>query len=90
MHRPSSSPDRPSGRAVLESLANATGGRVFLVASKSQLDLVYAEIAAGMRLEYQIGYTPPPSDPGSYHKLELKSTIKKAAVHARQGFYTPK
>jgi len=90
MGRRAASSEHPSGRAVLDSLANSTGGRVFSIAGRSQLDLVYAAIAADMRLQYQIGYTPPASDPGKYHKIELKSDLKHVVVHARQGFYTPK
>ncbi len=88
-HRPPSI-DRPDGINVLKSLSNATGGRVFTVDSKSPLSLIYSQIADDMRLQYQIGYTPPESAPGSYHKIELKPIAKHLTVHARVGYYTPK
>ena len=80
---------RVSGRDVLNALSNATGGRVFTVSPKTPLDLIYAQIADDMRLQYQIGYTPPESQPGSYHKIELKTKAKHVTVQARQGYYTP-
>jgi VWFA-related protein len=79
-----------SGRDVLNALSNATGGRVFTVSNKTPLDLIYTQIADDMRLQYQIGYTPPPSPPGSYHKIELKPKEKHMTVQARQGYYSPK
>lgn len=88
-HRPLSV-DHPDGLGVLKSLSSATGGRVFTVDARTPLGLIYSQIADDMRLQYQIGYTPPHSDPGTYHKIELKPTGKKLTVHARIGFYTPK
>jgi VWFA-related protein len=41
------------------------------------------QIADDMRLQYQIGYTPPESEPGSYHKIELKPKAKHLTVQAR-------
>jgi len=83
-------PNRIDGRKVLNTLSNATGGHVFTVSRKTPLDLIYSQIADDMRLQYQIGYTPPDAAPGSYHKLELKPRAKHLTVQARVGFYTPK
>ena len=82
--------DQPSGRDVLRQLSTATGGQVFTVTPKTPLDLVYTQIADDMRLQYQIGYTPPDSPPGTYHRIELKSKVKHVSVRARQGYYSPK
>jgi Ca-activated chloride channel family protein len=79
-----------SGKDVLNALSKATGGRVFTVTNKMPLDLIYSQIADDMRLEYQIGYTPPPSPPGTYHKIELKPKEKHLTVEARAGYYSPK
>ncbi len=84
------STQHPDGLSVLRSLSSATGGRVFTVDRKTPLGLIYSQIADDMRLQYQIGYTPPASQPGSYHKIELKPAAKHLTVHARTGFYTPK
>lgn len=51
----------------------------------------YELIEEDLRLQYQIGYTPPEAKAGSYHKIELKvqGTPGKVTVQARRGFYTP-
>ena len=82
--------NRLSGHDVLNDISNATGGHVFTVNQKMPLDLIYTQIADDMRLQYQIGYTPPDSTPGSYHKIELKPKAKHLTVQARVGYYTPK
>jgi Ca-activated chloride channel family protein len=78
------------GKDALTSISNATGGRVFIVSRKTPLDLIYSQIADDMRLQYQIGYTPPESKPGEYHKIELKPTARHLTVQARQGYYAAK
>ena len=83
-------PNGVDGREVLKDISNATGGHVFTVAPKMPLDLIFTQIADDMRLQYQIGYTPPDSEPGSYHKVELKPKAKHLAIQARVGYYTPK
>jgi Ca-activated chloride channel family protein len=83
-------PGQPSGRNVLDQISNSTGGHVFTVSRQTPLDLIYSQIADDMRLQYQIGYTPPESAPGSYHKIELRPKGKHLAIQARVGYYTPK
>ena len=78
------------GHQILSEISNATGGHVFTVDQKMPLDLIFTQIADDMRLQYQIGYTPPDSIPGSYHKIELKPKAKHLTVQARVGYYTPK
>jgi Ca-activated chloride channel family protein len=81
--------DPLTGREALTSLSNATGGRVFTVSARMPLDLIFVQIADALRLQYQIGYTPPESKPGAFHKIELKSSQKHMAVQARHGYYSP-
>ncbi len=80
----------PVGSTVLKEISAATGGRVFDVSKSMPLATIYEMIEEDMRLQYQIGYTPPEAKPGSYHKIELKVVGgKKMSVRARRGFYTP-
>jgi Ca-activated chloride channel family protein len=72
---------------ALTGISTATGGRVFTVTAEMKLRDIYAEIERDMRLQYQIGYTPPESKPGQYHKIELKVNGKKLSVHARKGYF---
>ena len=78
------------GLATLQQLSQATGGRVFTVSRSLGLREIYAGIAADLRLQYELGYTPPADmRPNSYHKLELKARDRKLAVRARRGFFAP-
>ena len=82
-------PEWARGMNALTNISTATGGRVFTVTSTLRLRDIYEEIERDMRLQYQIGYVPPESKPGQYHKIELKVEGRKMSVHARKGYYSP-
>jgi Ca-activated chloride channel family protein len=75
---------------VLNDLSKATGGRVFTVDQQMTLPQIYAAIADDMRLQYELGYTPPKSKPNKYHKIALTTKNKVLTVQAREGYFTPK
>jgi Ca-activated chloride channel homolog len=75
---------------TLNHLSKATGGRVFTVSPKLTLEQIYAQIADDMRLQYQIGYRPPDSKPGKYHKIQLTARDKTLTIQTREGYFTPK
>jgi Ca-activated chloride channel family protein len=83
-------PGKGGNRAALEKLASETGGEVFDAGEGVPLRQIYERIGQQLRLEYLLGYRPPDSAPGSYHKIELKTKDGKLMVAARKGFYTPK
>ena len=73
---------------VLEKMSRDTGGHVFTVSRTASLRQIFAAIGQDLRLEYELGYTPPLDTlPNSYHKLELKVKDKKLTVQARDGFF---
>jgi Ca-activated chloride channel family protein len=74
----------------LTQMSNATGGRVFSVSAQMPLAKIFTAIAADMRLEYEIGYVPPPSKPGKHHKIALNALNRSFTVQAREGYFTPK
>jgi len=83
-HAPGSDP----GLGALQKLSESTGGRVFTVSRTMSLREIYAQIGQDLRLQYELGYKPPPdTQPNSYHKLELKAKDKKLTVQARKGFF---
>ncbi len=88
-HGPAAALARGSG--VLRDMSSATGGRLFTLAKEISLKDAYELIEEDLRLQYQIGYSPPEAKGGSYHKIELKvqGTAGKVTVQARRGFYTP-
>lgn len=76
------------GVGLLQKLSENTGGRVFTVSRTMSLREIFAQIGQDLRLQYQLGYTPPADiQPNSYHKLELKAKDKKLSVQARKGFF---
>ncbi len=78
------------GQEALQKFSESTGGRVFTVSRTMGLREIFAEIAQELRLQYELGYTPPAdTQPNSYHKLELKAKDKKLSVQARKGFFEP-
>ena len=85
------SPHAPDpGIEILKKLSESTGGHVFTVSRTLGLREIFAEIAQDLRLEYELGYTPPPDvQPNSYHKLEVKVKDKGTTVQARKGFFAP-
>ncbi len=78
------------GLAALQKCTESTGGRVFTVSKTMGLREIYAQIAEDLRLQYEVGYTPPANvQPNTYHKLELRAKDKKLTVQARKGFFAP-
>jgi Ca-activated chloride channel family protein len=83
-------PEFDTGLGALEKLSESTGGHVFTVSQNMSLRDIFAQIADDLRLQYELGYKPPPdTKPNSYHKLELKAKDKKLIVQARKGFFQP-
>jgi VWFA-related protein len=83
-------PEFDTGLGALEKLSDSTGGHVFTVSQSMSLRDIFQQIADDLRLQYELGYTPPPdTQPNSYHKLELKAKDKKLIVQARKGFFQP-
>ncbi len=89
LHAPAAALSR--GSDVLRDISSATGGRLFTLDKQMNLKDAYELIEDDLRLQYQIGYTPPEARAGSYHKIELKvqGAPGKVTVQARRGFYTP-
>lgn len=83
-HAPAADP----GLGALQKLSESTGGRVFTVSPNTSLRDIFGQISQDLRLQYELGYTPPPgTQPNLYHKLELKAKDKKLTVQARKGFF---
>ncbi len=78
------------GPAILQNLSDSTGGHVFTVSPTQSLRSIFARIAQDLRLEYELGYTPPPdTPPNTYHRLELRTRDHKLTTQTRKGFFTP-
>lgn len=73
---------------TLKRMSEETGGRVFAVGRRENLDEIFKEIQDEMRTQYSVSYSPANSvKDGSYRKLEFKMSNKDYKVQARKGYY---
>ena len=77
-----------SGESDMRKLTEQTGGRVINVGNKfDKLRDAFDQIAAELRSQYNIGYTPTNTKlDGSYRKLEIKDK-QGYKIQARAGYY---
>jgi VWFA-related protein len=77
-----------SGEGEMRKLTEATGGRVINVGNKfDKLREAFDQIAAELRSQYNIGYTPTNTKlDGGYRKLEIKNK-QSYKIQARAGYY---
>jgi VWFA-related protein len=77
-----------SGESEMRKLTEQTGGRVINVGNKfDKLKEAFNQIAAELRSQYNIGYTPTNTKlDGSYRKLEIKNK-QGYKIQARAGYY---
>ena len=80
-----------SGEGDMRKLTEQTGGRVINVGNKfDKLREAFDQIAAELRSQYNIGYTPTnEKKDGTYRKVEIKSK-QGYKVQARSGYYAGK
>ncbi|HEX4489244.1 MAG TPA: VWA domain-containing protein [Terriglobales bacterium] len=77
------------GKKVLQRISKETGGRLFEVSKKENVDQIYAQIEDELRHQYNLGYTP---DRGTgiesgYHKIQLAVKKKDMVAQTREGYY---
>ena len=77
-----------SGESEMRKLTEQTGGRVINVGNKfDKLRDAFDQIAAELRSQYNIGYTPTNTKlDGTYRKLEIKNK-QSYKIQARAGYY---
>ena len=78
-----------SGDSEMRKLTQETGGRVIDVGNKiDKLRKAFDDIAAELRSQYNIGYTPTNTNrDGSFRKIEVKSRQGDYKIQARSGYY---
>lgn len=79
-----------SGDAILKKLAEETGGRVVHVSRVRDTAAAFGEIAAELRTQYLLGYTPSNTrHNGAYRKIHVRTRSDDYKVQARRGYYAP-
>jgi len=91
---------RPSSREksvkLINTLAQKTGGRAFVLKNMKELAAAVNEISHDLRTQYVIGYQPSnASRDGKFRKIQVKLSKTATAaggkriVHARPGYFAP-
>lgn len=80
------------GDREMKKLAEETGGRAIEASNKPEkLRAAFDQIAAELRSQYSIGYTPTNTKlDGSFRKVEIVAKDKDYRVQARKGYYAIK
>lgn len=83
-----------TGRAMVEELAELTGGGAFFPNSVYELEDICTKIAIELKNQYVIGYhSTNEAKDGKWRKLRLKVNppkgIQRLNVRAKQGYYAP-
>jgi VWFA-related protein len=79
------------GKNILQQMADETGGRLFEVSKKQTVAQIYDQIAAELRAQYRLGYTPDQATASDgYHQIALTAHRKDLYIQTRDGYYTGK
>ncbi len=85
------SPTRGKGGDVLQTIADATGGRVFFPTKLEDVALGFRDIEEELRSQYSLEYRPAEfKQDGSFRTIYLQSTNPRYHVRARTGYFAPK
>ena len=77
-------------KAMLQRLANLTGGRLLDTFAFYSLTNVYKQVAEELRNQYYISYTPTnQARDGSWRSIDLKTTRGGIVVSTRKGYFAP-
>ena len=76
------------GLALLQDLAENTGGLYFTISDREDAGGVVAKAILAMRNHYLIAYHPAqPVQPGKWHRIRVKLDLAHTNVYARSGYY---
>ncbi|HEY4679195.1 MAG TPA: VWA domain-containing protein, partial [Candidatus Angelobacter sp.] len=82
-------PMYPSNYGDMSKLAEQTGGRIITVSRPDKLDKAFSEIAAELRSQYLLGFSPTNEvNDGKFRRIEVKSK-DGYKIQARKGYYPP-
>lgn len=88
----------------LTQFANMTGGYAWFPRFEGEMPDIFNSVAAFLRNQYTLGFTPSTPQDGKYHKIKVeivdnqgnpllvpdkKGKMKKVTVYARQGYLAP-
>lgn len=75
------------GDQILQRITDATGGRLYVAQSASELGAAFSQIERDLRTQYYVSFPPQQLTPG-FHSLRLEvRPSQQLEVHARKGYY---
>ena len=79
------------GDKILETIADATGGRAFFPFKIEEVSDAFSQIQEELRSQYAISYKPADflAD-GKYRSIDIEAVNKKYKVRSRRGYFAPK
>jgi Ca-activated chloride channel family protein len=84
---------RNEQRLQLQQIAELTGGQAFFPTSTKALDRIYEKVAAQIRAQYSLGFTPTnEKKDGTWRRLEVRlsrSAPDGVRLRYRNGYYAP-
>lgn len=79
------------GDRILQTLADATGGRAFYPYKMKDIRNSFSAIEDELRSQYAVSYKPADFDAdGRYRSIEIIALKKDLQVRARKGYYAPR
>ena len=75
----------------MKELSRATGGVSYFAKNEREVVDSFTEIAENIRRGYSIGYVPPTSGDGRYHRVRVAVNVpgKKLQARTRDGYVAP-
>jgi VWFA-related protein len=78
------------GESALSKLSGETGGRVIRADNARNTSEAFQEIAAELRTQYLLGYTPTNRNPdGTFRRIKVRVKQGHYDIQARRGYYAP-
>ncbi len=85
------SPTRGRGGEVLQTIADATGGKAYFPVRLEDVSSGFREIEEELRSQYSLEYRPADlKQDGSFRTIYLKSMNAKYRVRAKTGYFSPR
>jgi Ca-activated chloride channel homolog len=75
-----------AGEMTLQRIADASGGRAYVLRKPQELAHAMQEIERDLRTQYFVTYRPQGGRPG-FHTLRLTSSRDDVTIHAKQGYF---
>jgi Ca-activated chloride channel family protein len=87
-------PEEADGPALLNRLAEASGGLSYLIASVNDMRRAFGKVGVTLHNQYVLGYYPPENAPaGKYRKITVQllvpTGLPKLNVYSRRGYFVP-